>query len=340
MVDNFFDKYPVSEETKKLAVLLSQKAPSVDQEILDKYPISDKAKEIAFLRAQEILTYGKTPVKNPVCVLVGGQSGAGKSGVISYTKGMFPDGNVIILEDDPLRQYYPNGEQLSVEYPKEYIQVTNQLTNPLTGKLLKYIAEQGYNLIFHQTFKNDRIANDGIPMLRENGYSIVVSALGVDQANSRLSMASRCLGEIEHTGYCRYVTVSDHDNIYKGMPGTLECIEKKGCYDVLQVFRRGPTPVQPIKVFTEINYDNPENLAVIASSTNISTDEDMAGFDNVKEALFAAREEDRDVFKSTYKEKMSEAFESPYLTPEIYEQLISLQVLVENNGQDYATNPE
>lgn len=302
------------------------------EEILKMHSISEDEKKKIGEIAEGILTLNKKPVEKPVCVVVGGQTGAGKSGLIAYSSKMFPDGNVIVIEDDNLRAFYPNAQQISIDFPNEYAAITNQLSNGLTSELFNKFAQKGYNLIFHQTLKNTRIADEGIVMLREQGYSIVVRGLAVNQFESRLSMVERCLGEIEHQGYCRTVTTSDHDITYNGLPNTVEYIEQNGRFDVLEIFKRGETPDNPELVYAKVNEDRPENVESIALHPEVSTEDQSFGFDNVKEAVLAAREESKEEFLEGYNERMSEVKSSPYLNPVILGQALELESLVGDNS--------
>ena len=304
------------------------------EEILKKYSITPEEKAKISEIAEGILTYNKKPVDKPICIIVGGQTGAGKSGLIAYSAKMFPDGNAIILEDDSLRHFYPNEQFLSETYPNEYIAITNQLTNSLTSDLFKKFAQTGYNIIFHQTLKNTRIANEGIPMLKEKGYSVVVRGLAVCNLESRISMIERCLGQLQYKGYCRNVTTSDHDNTYNGMPDTLQYIEENGRYDVLEIFRRGKELEYPHIVYANTNPDRPGAVMNISKHPEVSRGSRPMGHESAKDALLAAREEDRVEFfsgtdcRKPYDDRLEEIQSNPYLNPVISEQLYELKGLI------------
>ena len=311
------------------------------EELIEKYSLSDEQKEKIFEIAVGILTYNKTPVDKPICVMVGGQTGAGKSGLIAYSTKMFPNGNVIVLEDDALRHFHPYDQFLAENYPDEYIAITNQLTNDLTKKLFEKFAEKGYNLVFHQTFKGPRIANEGIPMLREQGYSIVVRGLAVSEFESRMSMVERCLGQLEYKGYCRNVTVSDHDNTYRGMPGTVEYIEQNGRFDVLEIFKRGTEIEYPKLIYAKTNPQRPGAVVNISKHPEVSRETNTFGYADAKDAILKGREEDKadflagDESRAPYKERMEEIESNPYLTPVISEQVLDLKALItQDSSQD------
>lgn len=278
----------------------------MDEKIIEKYTISEEEKNDIFKNIMQTLTLNVEPVKNPVAVIVGGQAGAGKSGLMSYTHKMFknqpfhdyegnnlqqnwtPD-NVVQIEDDEFRAYFPKEKEIAVKYPEEYIQITNKLTNELTAKIFDYLSKNSYNIIFHQTLKNNRIADDGIMKLKDLGYAIVVRALAVSEYESRMSMIERSIGQIKKKGYCRNVTTSDHDKTYFGMPNTLDYIEKNNRYDVLQVFKRGRENDEPNMVYSKINPES-DKLNILSTFPYLLTCDICFGYGSAKEAVDQVRE--------------------------------------------------
>ena len=55
------------------------------EEILKKYKLTDEEHEQYYQTIKRIYTGGKIPVNNPIAVIIGGQTGAGKSGIIGYS---------------------------------------------------------------------------------------------------------------------------------------------------------------------------------------------------------------------------------------------------------------
>ena len=56
-----------------------------EEEILKKYKRTDEEHEEYYQTIKRIYVGGKTPQKNPVSIIVGGQTGAGKSGILGYS---------------------------------------------------------------------------------------------------------------------------------------------------------------------------------------------------------------------------------------------------------------
>lgn len=302
-----------------------------DEEIVKQHTISQEQIETITEQVIETKTFGKEPVEHPVCVIVMGQTGSGKSGLIAHSKKMFPDGNVVVIEDDDIRKFFPNEKQIAKDHPNEHVPITNQLSRPATQKLFAALMEAGYNIVFHQTGGNKMIADDGMMKLVENGYSIVVNALAVSGEKSLASMIGRGLGQIEYEGYYRPVTIADHDRTLNGMPNTIKYIEEIGRYDVLQVFQRGPQPDQPTMVYAKVNEDRPEHVANIATHPEVSTQDQTGGFESAYEALLETRAADRASFVEAYPQIREGLMSSPFLTPELAEQTMILDQRVGYN---------
>jgi hypothetical protein len=294
-------------------------------QILEEFKITEELKEEIFERIIQNLTYQAKPVESPVAIIVGGQCGAGKSGLMSYCHKMFDNrpylpydasddkidddwvrDNVIQIEDDEFRAYFPNEREIAINHPNEYIQITNKLTNELTAKIFDYVSRNKYNIIFHQTLKNNRIADDGIVKLKNLGYAVIVRALAVNELESRMSMIERSLGQLEKKGYCRNVTTSDHDNTYNGMPSTLDYIESNGRFDILQVFKRGQKNDEPIMVYSRIN-QNSNGLGILSTFPYLLSADIDFGYDSAKEALLKTREEEKTKFLSSAEIRIGDA---------------------------------
>ena len=66
------------------------------------------------------------PVKNPIAIIIGGQTGSGKSGIIGYSASMFNDGNVIIINSDEIKPFHPKNNEIAQLYPNLYTKITDQ----------------------------------------------------------------------------------------------------------------------------------------------------------------------------------------------------------------------
>ena len=201
-------------------------------EIYRKYKLSEEEHMELYGKIKKIWTMDKTPVDNPVAVIVGGQTGAGKTGLIIYSKKMFADGNVVVINSDEIKPFHPKSEEIAREYPGEYTWITAQESEDWTSRLFGEVRNEGYNIIFEVPMKNNRIADDAIVDLLNKGYTVIVRGLAVCDLESRLSILERYEEQVAKRGWGRLVLPEHHDATYNGMPNTIKYIEETGRYDI------------------------------------------------------------------------------------------------------------
>ena len=137
-----------------------------EEEILKKYKLTEQEHENYYKLIKQIWTDEKYPVDNPIAVIIGGQTGAGKSGIIAYSKKMFFDDNVVVINSDEIKPFHPKSSEIARLYPQLYTKITDQESNTWTSKLFEETRNNGYNIIFEGTMKNNRVADEAIEELR------------------------------------------------------------------------------------------------------------------------------------------------------------------------------
>ena len=79
--------------------------------------------ELASRRLVRSLTRGKTTSSQPKAILLGGQSGAGKTTIHRVKQREF-QGNLIIIDGDSYRSFHPNYLGLQEKYGKDSVDYT------------------------------------------------------------------------------------------------------------------------------------------------------------------------------------------------------------------------
>ncbi len=121
----------IIEEAKKKYSILKQKEIA-QQELCDamrksnvlginiaknKIKMLDKKLEDYAKRFKEIIIAGKKPSENKTLIIVGGQSGAGKSRLVRLAQNDLMQ-NGVIVDYDEIRSYHPDYERTNEEYPE------------------------------------------------------------------------------------------------------------------------------------------------------------------------------------------------------------------------------
>ena len=266
-----------------------------EEEILKKYKLSKEEHDHYYEIIKRIYTGGKVPVEHPIAVIIGGQTGAGKSGLIGYSSKMFTDENVIIINSDEIKPFHPQSEEIAKLYPKLYTKITDQESNTWTSQLFEELRREGYNIIFEGTMKNNRIADESITELQQLGYTVIVRGLAVCDLESRMSILERYEGQVAKKGWGRLVVTDHHNQTYVGMPNTIDYIEKNNKFDILEIFARDEVPDEPVNVYAIHNPSSKKKIEeTIAGKKHISSHQRKFGFENGKDSILKTRNEEYD----------------------------------------------
>jgi len=220
------------------------------ENLMKKYKISEEQYFDILKLIKYTLFMGKVPVEQPEVVIIGGQPGAGKSGFIMYSKNEFEDENVVTINSDEIRSFYPNSEEIAKLYPAYYTHITNEITGRWTSSVLKEAIDNKYQFIFEGTLKNERIF-DRLKELRENNYKIIVRALSVPFIESLVSMYERYEKQIQMRGYGRMIPNDHHNFTYHAIPTVIGALEQSEYFDLIEIYARGEGARTPKLIYSK-----------------------------------------------------------------------------------------
>ena len=113
-----------------------------EQEFIEKYD-EIKRIETAFLSPEQI----------PTAYILGGQPGAGKTGI--QTEIISQNSNVCIINADSYRKHHPHFDRIQAQYGDSSPQYTQLFINAVTEKLIDDLSIEKYNLIIEGTLRTD-----------------------------------------------------------------------------------------------------------------------------------------------------------------------------------------
>lgn len=222
----------------------------MEQSIKEKYKLSDEEHNKIYKKIEKEVFANSTPQDQPIAVIVGGQPGCGKGGVIAYTKNQVEAKGkcIILITTDEYKPYHPNAIEIARKYPTEYVEIVEQDAGPWTGSVMKKAIDYKHNFIFEGTLKNERIL-DRIQELKQNGFNVTVRALAVPRLESLLTVHERYEKQMEVLTYGRLISIEHHNKAYDGIPAVVDKIEKSGLCTV-EVYLRGDEIGKPIRVYS------------------------------------------------------------------------------------------
>lgn len=253
------------------------------EEVKAKYKLTEEEHNRIGEEIKKVMLYDKYPVPNPVAIIDIAPPASGKTGLNSYGKNQFEDNNVVIVNSDELKPFHPKIDEIAKLYPEYYTKVTDQESNTWTSDLLEKALEEGYNVIFEGTGRNARIL-ETIKQKMKN-YEVIVRGMSVNESNCLISLLERYEYQVITRGWGRLVTLEHFYETYNEMPNTIDTIEKSGVVDSVEVYRRGNTPSEPVKI-----YD--------------SREQNMGRFPNAKYAIYGGRIEDERIANIDFDKKI------------------------------------
>ena len=222
----------------------------MEQSLKDKYKLSEEEHNKIYKEIEKEVFVNSTPQDEPIAIIVGGQPGCGKGGVIAYTKNQVEANGkcIILITTDEYKPYHPNAIEIARKYPTEYVEIVEQDAGPWTGSIMKKAIDDKHNFIFEGTLKNDRIL-DRIQELKQNGFNVTVRVLAVPRLESLLTVHERYEKQMEVLTYGRLISIEHHNKAYDGIPAVVDKIEKSGLCTV-EVYLRGDEIGKPVKVYS------------------------------------------------------------------------------------------
>ena len=203
---------------------------------LEKYRPFDEMYKKSFL-----VTFGEKIDKNMgnanrVAVILGGQSGAGKTSLVHLTnkEAMLQNKSFYVIDDDQYRKFYPQYDDIMAECPEYSTILTAIGSGPITPKILKYASDNGLNFIFDGTMKNTRIIETS---KQWENYDVHFRVMATSRIESLISIFERNV-YLRRLGFGLPVSIDAHDETYNGLEHTVSATETIHP-DNIEIFMRG-----------------------------------------------------------------------------------------------------
>ena len=187
------------------------------------------------------LTRGKTIPDQPKAILLGGQSGAGKTTIHRIKQKEF-QGNIIIIDGDSYRSQHPNYLALQEKYGKDSVDYTKGFAGKMVEYLVDELSKQGYHLLIEGTLRTTQVPRQTAQLLRKKGYHISLAVIGTKPELSYLSTLIRY--EELYTinpNQARATPKEHHDGIVEHLVDNLRELENDKLFDRIQIYQRDRT---------------------------------------------------------------------------------------------------
>ena len=176
-----------------------------------------------------------SPTENPKVFLLGGQPGAGKSGLENAIN---IENEYISISGDDYREYHPKFEELNIRYGKESSKHTQQWAGEITERLIKELGKEKYNLIIEGTLRTAELPLKEAYRFKKNGYEVELNIIVVKPEKSYLGTLLRYEQMITKGKTPRMTPKEHHDLVVNSIGNNLEIIYNSKVFDNIKLFDR------------------------------------------------------------------------------------------------------
>ena len=173
----------------------------------------------------EQLTKNKQAQESPKAYLLGGQPGAGKSGLHQLIKAEDP--NAITIDNDTFKWLHPKYKQLEQKYGKDVVKYVTPFSNQMTESLIDYLSDKKFDLIIEGTLRTVEVPMATVTKLQNRGYEASLYVMAVPRIESYLGTLARYEDQFSLSPRtARATTKEAHDVVVRQLPDNLDFLYK------------------------------------------------------------------------------------------------------------------
>ena len=220
-----------------------------DVQAIESYSSEDFDK--ALERTIDFLTFNKNISSTPRAVILGGQSGAGKT-TIHRVKMLESKGNYIVIDGDTYRAQHPYFRELQEKYGVNSVDYTKMFAGKMVEAVIDKLSSLKYNLIIEGTLRSAAVPINTATLLKSKGYTVDFCLIATKPELSYLTTQLRYLEMMIVDPLQARATPKDHhDGIVKSLVSNSNELEQSGLFESLQVYKRDLEQVYNSKLSTE-----------------------------------------------------------------------------------------
>ena len=184
------------------------------------------------------LTRNKQPSQKPVAILLGGQSGAGKTTIHRIKQKEF-QGNIIAIDGDSFRSQHPYYLELQKTYGKDSVEYTKDFAGQMVEALVAKLSDLGYHLLIEGTLRTAEVPRQTAELLKKKGYKLQLALIATKPQLSYLSTLIRYEEFYAvDPDQARATPKEHHDLIVENLVENTRRLEQLGIFERIQIYQR------------------------------------------------------------------------------------------------------
>ena len=212
---------------------------------------SDEDFDKALEQTIELLTFNKIISNAPHAVILGGQSGAGKT-TIHRVKMIESKGDYIVIDGDTYRAQHPHFRALQEKYGVDSVEYTKMFAGKMVEAVIDKLSALKYNLIIEGTLRSATVPIKTATLLKSKGYAVDFCLIATKPELSYLTTQLRYLEMlVVDPLQARATPKEHHDGIVKSLVSNINELEQSGLFENIQVYKRNLVQVYNSKQCTE-----------------------------------------------------------------------------------------
>lgn len=182
------------------------------------------------------------PSPSPAVVLLGGQPGCGKSGLLDAATDYLstPTAPAVQIVGDDLRDYHPDYRRLLASDDRIAAAATDRDSGRWVEMCLAHARDHRYSVVVEGTMRNPQVPLATAAAFRAAGYQVDAWVMAVDPLSSRLGILARYHEQRAALGYGRFTVDAAHDAAVAGVLESADALQAAGAVDRMLVVARGP----------------------------------------------------------------------------------------------------
>ena len=222
-----------------------------NSDVLDIEAYSSDDFDKALERTIDLLMFNKNISSAPHAVILGGQSGAGKT-TIHRVKMVEWKGDYIVIDGDTYRAQHPHFRALQEKYGVDSVEYTKMFAGKMVEAVIEKLSSLKYNLIIEGTLRSAAVPINTATLLKSKGYTVDFCLIATKPELSYLTTQLRYLEMLlVDPLQARATPKEHHDGIVKSLVANITELEQSGVFESIQVYKRDLEQVYNSKLCTE-----------------------------------------------------------------------------------------